>query len=420
MNIPLCLLLLVSSVFASSKYFIFISDIHQDPFYLTHSMPGKEGDWCRKRLPLPEHVAATFGRPGCDIPYPLAKSCFDAAKRFAPDPEFILVGGDLPSHDLPSADVSMNLVRNVTKEITTRFPHVPIISTIGNNDVYPGYTAPDLFELSKVWGPAMKNEKAAEEFSRQGFYRFDLNNSKLTFLVLSTNMYSPSYKDSFSFFSSANYKSNVDPFGQFQWLEKQLKRTYSEGRSVLIAGHIAPGPNAYDDGLQWQDFFSERYLQLVQTFGSHIAAQFFGHIHATDYRLISPNTGPIFIGGAVSSVYMNNPNFKVVFYNEEEIVDIDTYYLDLFLANKEKKTVWKKESSLKSLYNLDNLSSKSLDSLTKLVIKDRSAWNRYIDHRSSLIFPRRFAYGCAMRFLIDQDYRQCLIDNSNEYYKSFF
>ncbi|KAL0241475.1 hypothetical protein GEMRC1_006710 [Eukaryota sp. GEM-RC1] len=99
----LYILFLCTLVYAADlPYFLYISDLHYDPHYLELSMGGNAGDWCRKALPLPESARAVFGRPGCDPPYKLMTSAFDAAKRVAPHPSFIVFGGDMAAHDLYS------------------------------------------------------------------------------------------------------------------------------------------------------------------------------------------------------------------------------------------------------------------------------------------------------------------------------
>ncbi|KAL0241164.1 hypothetical protein GEMRC1_006399 [Eukaryota sp. GEM-RC1] len=206
-----------------------------------------------------------------------------------------------------------------------------------------------------------------------------------------------------------------DPHGQLEWLSNNLRQCQSQNKKVIIMGHISPGSNAYDDSLLWQEFFTKKYVSILNSYGKTVIGQFFGHIHADDFRFVGDLTSPLFLGGALSPVYTNNPNFRSVSFDDSGIVDMQSWYVNLLESNRKRKADWVTEYSVKEVYGLKGLSTKSLLNLISSIAKDDDLWNQYINLRSALIFPRRFAYVCAMKELDNEKYRQCLKDNSDVY-----
>ena len=80
-------------------------------------------------------------------------------------PDFILLTGDLARHDdykpIPRTfDEIMHENNLVAKYIATAFPNIPVLPSIGNNDVYPhdqmfppGPNNTVLPGLAKAWAP---------------------------------------------------------------------------------------------------------------------------------------------------------------------------------------------------------------------------------------------------------------------------
>ncbi|KAL0249307.1 hypothetical protein GEMRC1_004539 [Eukaryota sp. GEM-RC1] len=392
---------------SSTSYFLYLSDLHYDPHYLEISEGGKGGDYCRKLLPLPESARAVYGRPDCDPPYKLMVSAFDAAKKIAPKPPFIVFGGDMAAHSLHSSKEVLSVIRNVTEEIASRYPNTPIISCLGNNDVYPHYQSINLKKIASIWGPYLYSTKSASELSKVGFYRWE-NDSvvpNMVFLVLNTNIYSTKHHRA---------GKHPDPDGQFEWLTNNLRQCQAQNTKVIIIGHISPGHNAKGNIL-WQKFFTKKYISILNSYGTTVIGQFFGHMHADDFRFVGDQTSPIFLGGALSPIRFNNPNFRVVSFDESGIVDLESWYIDLLESNRRRKTEWKKQYSVKEVYGMKDLTTKSLVKMINDIEKNDEYWNSFINYRSALFFPKRFDFVCNMRELKDGHYHQCLKDNSDIY-----
>ncbi|KAL0212809.1 hypothetical protein RCL1_006435 [Eukaryota sp. TZLM3-RCL] len=414
-------LLLVLSVLSlclgKESYFLLLSDIHYDPHYVELSAGGETGDWCRKHLPVPESSRAIFGRNECNPGMKLVESTITTIKTATPSPSFILLAGDLASHALYTEEEVISVINDVTSLIASSFPNVPIYSTIGNNDLFPSYQSIDLQALAKVWGPHFQSKEAFEQFSQTGYYKADIPGTQMTLISINSVLYSPSHKNALSYFSAENSGSTPDPLNQFEWLKNQLILTHKQNRAVLLLTHIPPGNNEFRDGVLWQEFFTKKFVQIIELYGKHIIAQFYGHLHADDYRIVTSSHAPGFISASVSPVYANNPAFRVVKFDSEQsnLIDIDTYYMDLFTSNKEKYPHWYFEYSFKNLYSVPDLSISSLTNLISKISVNETYWNNFINSRSALFYPRRFAYVCAMKYMELSDFRKCLSENSDEY-----
>ena len=150
-----------------SNAFWFISDPHMDPFYdatMDNLAPDGKGPptWphkgCRSQTPNgkdeTKHVKkaahnAKWGRNGCDPPIETFRSALAAAAKIDAKPALVVIGGDLPSHNLGSLEFSdrdyISTGVNSTKSMHERgfqlvrqaFDDVPVITTIGNTDTFP-------------------------------------------------------------------------------------------------------------------------------------------------------------------------------------------------------------------------------------------------------------------------------------------
>jgi len=97
-------------------------------------------------------TVAPYGRHGCDSPYSLFKSTLEKMKAQNPNPDLIVVPGDMVTHIIPSLTHNFTLekyeslkevISNSTKEIALMFPKVPVIFTQGNDDYVVNYQVPN-------------------------------------------------------------------------------------------------------------------------------------------------------------------------------------------------------------------------------------------------------------------------------------
>lgn len=313
---------------------IWFADVHADPYYGTPDQQGSCDD-----------TISPFGGMGCDPPYALFESAVEAAAGLDLDPDAVLFTGDFTRHDQnllkhPWRNVT-DIIGNVTATLTKSFPeqhaalHI-VVGALGNDDSIVDYLIEDTTgHLKNAWLEAVAGRLAEEGtllapemrgLAYGGAFVADVGG--LTLLTINTIIYSIKREP------MANHRRR-DPFNQFKWLRRQLRKAADRGRKVWIVGHIAPGIETYGYTELWSPMYVEQYLAIVQDefLGPVIAAQLFGHVHADEFRVL-PNpavgTGPILLSGAVSPIYWNNPSFRVVEYDSSgDLINYKAYYAEL-------------------------------------------------------------------------------------------
>merc|ERR1712232_1051897 len=127
---------------------------------------------------------------------------------------------------------------------------------------------------------------------------------------------------------------------------KRLTAAKKEKRPVWIVGHIPPGMETYGYTQLWHPAYVTAYLQIVQNkeLASTIAAQFFGHLHKEEFRLLPDapaGAGAIYLASAISPVYKNLPCFRIFEFDLEtgRPLDWKTYYSEMAIGSE--APVWK-------------------------------------------------------------------------------
>jgi len=182
---------------------------------------------------------------GSDPPLSLIEKMLDhAASEYSDEVEAIFMLGDFIEHDFiigedgitkeHKFEVITAMWSNLTQLVSKKFPDVPVIIALGNNDNLENYIPPteslwkqDMFSyLCKAWMediPANLAGKSDEEvlemqtsFMAGGYYKYSLDSVKgLSNIVLNANYW------------SVNDREFVDPsqeaWDQLTWLEATLK-----------------------------------------------------------------------------------------------------------------------------------------------------------------------------------------------------
>eukprot|EP00929_Paragymnodinium_shiwhaense_P015895 TRINITY_DN12399_c1_g1_i1.p1 TRINITY_DN12399_c1_g1~~TRINITY_DN12399_c1_g1_i1.p1 ORF type:complete len:607 (+),score=96.14 TRINITY_DN12399_c1_g1_i1:37-1857(+) len=318
-----------------------LPDPHVDPYYGT-DMRGTSGT-CTKQEPALQAMNP-FGYMGCDAPSALFESAVDAAAGLG-EMDFVLFTGDFVRHaqnilENPWQNVT-SIVNNASKVLVSAFPTLSArqfaVGSLGNDDSPMNYEENITTEAnSNSWLANMAHvfidagampADAAYNYSYGGYWERRLGS--ITVLSINTIIYSVSH-------TPATTPLPHDPFHQFDWLRKQLHAAKREGRSVWIVGHIPPGIETYGYTQLWHPAYVTAYLGIVQDkeLASTIAAQLFAHVHKDEIRLLPDapeGAGPIYLAGAISPVYKNQPSFRVLEYDTAtgRPLNWQTYYAEL-------------------------------------------------------------------------------------------
>ena len=378
--------LAVKSANSDIASFLWLTDVHVDPFY--HS-PDRQ---CHKKeLSLLERHP--FGTIGCDPPPSLLYSVLEGAAAWleaTSNASFVLFTGDFVRHDLPRmqnpANNASDIVENVSTLARDYFPHAPMVfGTLGNNDnpcdyceqITTGSAVNEWFWKigSRIKKATCMTEATLEQYKYGSF--FEVAVGGLTILSISTVIYSTLHVP--------GDMLEADPFGQFAWLRTKLAEAVESGRSVWIVGHIPPGMETFGFTELWWPEYVTKYLALVQdpALGPTVAAQLFGHVHKDEVRVLPnppPGAGPIFLSSSISPVYYNNPSFKMVQYNRTSgrLLDFKTIYADITADGKPLQ--WKFGYDLLQTYpdlKMSGITAGALANLTDSLLTGKDSWKRY-------------------------------------------
>lgn len=436
-------LLFFLSCTSAATQFIFISDLHFDPFGDT--LLYNQSTFCRPpkspRARIPEDVKETLrfrrglvpaqrfsgdgkagepvnwgpaiplGRYSCDSPGPLVESALAAAASSVARPPFVIFAGDAAAHDLDEA-AQVGAVSWVVDQFSKRFPGVPVVSAVGNNDVFPAYSAdcssPGLADLAKIWREHgwLPGDQVAT-FLRSG--AFSRSIGSLRFISLDTNMFHPKGKRVNS--------SEDDDCGQFAFLDLQLAEAEAANQSVYIIGHVPPSWDTFSRDMLWKEAFIERFTNVLAAHAKSevVRGVFAGHVHADEFRILKDVSGASVVGSvvtanAVSPIYYNNPSF-VVFTSAPEqrhaLFDFTTFYLDLREAAYSPPPRWRKGYSFGETYGKPDVSTKSLSGVLQNLVRSSTEFSHWrVQTTANYIFERDVI--CTLDSATEEQYQACI------------
>eukprot|EP00435_Cladocopium_sp_Y103_P019641 s1748_g4.t1 len=302
--------------------------------------------------------SAPYGRLGCNAPSSLVDLSLKAAGK--EEPQLWLILGDLADHwanqaidspyppKAPGFTTFSDTLRRVGEASGGR-----CALALGNNDVFPSYgvdfTKKDFYE-SEALELQRHCQIPADAFltlKRYFYYSMKLGD-KISILFLNTVIYASVKKD-------LHASEASDPFGQFAWLEEQLKQAVKSETKIYIAGHIAPVVSSYSSRDLWQKKFVVMYWHLLSEYREVIAGQFFSHIHRDEFRVVDlkESSPPLMLFASVSPVLNSNPAFYKLQLRNSQLSKIEGFWADLSKETPEFTSEYSAPPSLvESLSNL--------------------------------------------------------------------
>ncbi|WDI40606.1 metallophosphoesterase [Bremerella sp. P1] len=398
---------------ARSAEFLVISDIHFQPF------AGLDQEQFKHLADLPadqwgEFLADTnpsLGKIGSDSNYRLMTSALDAAKSHTPSPLFILYPGDFLAHQLqeryeklapksisedPAAyrAFTMKAIEVVALELRKRFPDVPVLATLGNDDSFCGdyWIQPDgmfLHQFADRWQPMLGDTIDADTFRQSfatlGAYRADLPGiASDRLLVLNSVYWSGSYCSSYFDPKDQNCCACQNPganpgYALMDWLTSELELARKQQKRVWLLMHVPPGLDSYQEEKEggrslaaemWKPEFMQRYLKLIEEFRDTLHVSFTGHTHMDDFRIDRLNDKPALlhkIAPAISPIFGNNPGFQSFEIDPETGVIPNWKTYSLNLADPQRPTTWQLEYENRTTYQLESLNAQSAEQLFRFM-----------------------------------------------------
>lgn len=390
-----CVIVFLSASSADKGFFLHLTDLHYDEFY---EIGSSEQQDCHRIMEkeVKSHPAGPFGSHRCDSPPILLEEGIRQMSQLVQDPAFILMTGDAGRHD---DDILLPRTGKQVKEANARvlqlllgsFPNVPIIPTIGNNDVIlhnslaegPNEDLDYLWDLWKTVIPSTQQQV----FLKGGYFSFAFRNLR----IISLNTL---------FFYRKNLKTtecHVGSIGsrQLDWLRLELTESKARNQTVYIIGHIAPRIEFY-----FHDCYNQ-YLRLVDEFSQWIKGQFYGHTNIDSFTLLpkpdfdensmAPKNSILMLPRRYIGVYYEhpsmiptfNPSFRAYEFATETgvLLNFSQYYADLEESNERNKITFKKEYDPITAYQMKSLELEEWIYLRERMESDADLYRLFHKHK---------------------------------------
>ena len=401
--------------------FLWLSDIHLDPFYGQTKASTDMSQTCSLASTNDSYPYGIFG---CDAPLSLFQETLKHSSDLHHDLDFILFTGDLCRHSNDLFDDPISTTKSILSTVInmthSMFPNVPIVAAIGNNDFTPDYyldledqnhTNNMLNMVTDAFASIFETSNEESQFRKGGYFARNITD-RLTILVLNTIMYSRSHLP-------AEQTYLEDPLGQFAWLQDQLQIVASSNRRVYIASHIPPALGSFRKAQLWHDKYLETYYDIINSTldDGILAGQLFGHLHTDEFRFISHTNGysyPLFISPSVTPVYGSNPSYRVVQYDDEtaDLVDYETFYIDITNTTSiQEDPSWIEGTSFRESFGVSDMSKESLkEIISKLEEESARSNSTNAMHLWNAFLSRREVYS-SRGGDDDSEIKRCLNDD---------
>jgi hypothetical protein len=339
----------LASLFISAEAlntFVHVTDVHWDPYYTAGASVSND---CHIHKSFEtQSGAGPFGDRNCDSPTSIVASAFKFMSRLTPTPDFVVWTGDSARHDHdPSLPTSMNEVLGeigqVTQWMAQAFPNIPVVPSIGNNDVYPHDSIDQgpneiLDNLTATWARWL-TKKSITTMLSGGYFATEVIDG-LQVISLNT-LYWAKMDDAVDACKDSKSPGAL----QFAWLNEMLSLFRAQKQKIYLTGHVPPH-KFYHASCQ------SMYENMAANYSDIIVAHLFGHRHSDDFFILSNNAAAINVAPSVLPQF--NPAVRVFIYDPDtkNILNYIQYYASLDLANSQGVVQWVKEYDPLSAYGL--------------------------------------------------------------------
>lgn len=388
--------------------FVHITDVHLDKYYTTGSTDNCGIPQCCR---TGNGTVGNWGGHICDLPLRTLEAALQQIKAL--EPEFVMVTGDFPPHDIWNQSKSYNLEYQamVSKAFRDAFPNTPIYVIFGNHACFPinqcpfgtDYWLPKPF--TQYWG---LNDLILLSLQTHAGYSVKHKLTNLRIIALDTNVFNAG--DVYI----ANNNTNL--MGQLDWIYSELLAAEKNKEQVYIMGHMPTGDvNALPE---WAKHFNV----LVDRFEYTIAGLFFGHSHDDEihiHRGVYTNlpTKVQWVAPSFTTYSNLNPSFRFfeVDNDSKVILDFQQYRLNLTKANltPDVLPIWDVAYNFKEFYGLSDLSPSSVYELALLMGDNEQLSLQYLNnfYSGGIDSPKKCDHSC-------QHFNMCRMTYAN--YDSIF
>ncbi len=373
------------------------SDIHFNPMADASLVPqliaAEPAQW---EAILNQSSPHSFSPYGQDTNWWLLQSSLDQMHKTMPHPAVFLVLGDVMAHRFPAQFQAithdkdpqhyrafvLKTIQFLAVELRRRWPETQILLTPGNDDddcgdytiqpagAYLNDTAAITRELARG------DEQLASDWKSLGSYTVSpAAIPGVRIVSLNSVFFSEKYEPQ-SFQTACEEVQTTAPSQAFDWLQRTIGAAEQANQKVWLMFHIPPGIDGYgsvhnhessceaNTVPMWVPEWTVKFDSLLINDKRTIAANFAGHDHTDDFRVVRDGSTPVqfvLIDPPISPIYDQNPAFRVFDLRGSEVRDQTTYYLtNLTTASAKQRGKWKKEYTFSKEWKTRQLDPASL------------------------------------------------------------
>ncbi|KAI6173119.1 Sphingomyelin phosphodiesterase [Aphelenchoides besseyi] len=319
----------------------------------------------------------------CDVPLRTIESLLSSIARehmrTKKKVDYIMLTGDYMSHNdwSYSRESHMYVISNLSMLLNTYFPDTPIFWGIGNHEGVP----------VNSFAPHTVPRKFWPEWLYRAIYNAGYKWIPPEQFV--TSIYR-GYCETTNFFL---YLNQTDPDGTLKWLVDELYDAEQRGIAVHIMAHIPPGNSECLEG------WARNYYRIIASF-----TVFYENMN--DFR--SRPVGVLFSAPSVTTFENLNPSYRVYYidgnYDQstyvshlfslheirlQEILDFDTYFLNLSRPQSYPDPEWQFLYSARQEYGLLDMTPKSWNDLGEKLRYNTTLYKLFLKN-----YARRDDYPC--------------------------
>ena len=388
------------------SWFGAFSDIHFDPFYdpslvdkLAAAEPARwDSIFSTSSITSPSPA-------GSDTNFPLFKSLLEAISKQARRLDYLIVPGDFLAHDFREKFQSLasdksevayqrfviKTMHYLARSLKARFPTVPVIAALGNNDSFCGdymiQPAGDfLYETSPLMISLAGEGRGFDAYPELGAYVLPHPKTPNHYFVVFDDV-----------FFSKNYRNRcglsfIDPAqGLLLWLESTLYRMQRMGAEVTLVTHLPVGIDVYNSTKACSTgeaptshlatAHEAAFLRILKRYPTLIETIFVGHSHNDDFRVLAADDGRPFafqrVVPSISPLHGNTPSYQVYQYDRSTGTPLNTITLAFDSGGGAGRSTWVREYDFKEAYGTDALTAESLHALVGKFTSDQTMRARY-------------------------------------------
>ncbi|XP_015781051.1 uncharacterized protein LOC107359115 [Tetranychus urticae] len=360
---------------------VHLTDIHIDPYYQEGAAAACGEPLCCRSADGKVEADKMAGKWGdyrsCDTPIRTVRHALKHISENHPNARYWMWTGDIAPHDV--WNITRKEVISQIKLITNmfkRFSRVPVYPVIGNHESVPvnSFAPPEvkgpvsiswLYDvLAQEWSYWLPDD-AVRTLRYGGYYTVKVRPG---FRITSINTNYCTRLNPWTLYNP------IDPGSQLKWLVDELYDAENSGDKVHIIGHVPP------DDKECTQAWLFNYLRIIDRFSSIVLAQYFGHTHHDEFRVLySPYnsekpTSMAYIGPSITPYTDHNPAYRV--YHTDNvgfIKDHETIYFNLTEANLSPLgPQWRRGYTALDEFDLHHLGPEGWDALIdKLDFDDR-------------------------------------------------